>query len=664
MQIGFAERCRRAAFGASTGLLLALAVSWPARSQEGYGDPPTRAGRIAGISGEVSLHEPDLDSWEAAPVNYPLIVGDALWTEPQSGAELELGGSRIALDGSTELYVAQLDDHDFAAAQPQGETYFRVRYLAPGDRYEIRTPRGVVRIDRPGRYAVATGDPDQPTNVTVLDGAASISGDNLSLRALSGQTASIAGTDVLQGSVGPAIQDPFVSEMAARDRPHPVPVALPPVVQEMPGWEDLAAYGAWRTNPEYGVVWYPQVGSDWVPYREGHWSYVPPWGWTWIDDDPWGFAPFHYGRWVMIDGRWAWIPVARSVRPAYAPAYAPALVAFFQVSGGGASLGIGVGSPATSGYVGWVPLAPGEAYYPTYHASPRYIQRINVTHVTNVTRIVNNVTITTINNYVNRHAAIVAPASVVAASRPVAPAARIARAQQLASARPIVGAPPVRPASGGSARGASRPHEAAVHTASHAPGPPIDSALFRGGPVRFHAPPHGAQEAASRPASPAHAGMPRSAPTSAGRGGYAASGPERGPRPAVASAGPSGPHPNAVQGKPQAHGPAAPAGRALSPAAVAHNFTAPMSAAKVPPHGAPARSLSAPQMRTGRPVPPAPPHLRPPAPPHAVPTVPPHPARPSAAPAVRPAPPHPTPARPPYPPPKRPGEPEHPPPSQ
>jgi hypothetical protein len=25
---------------------------------------------------------------------------------------------------------------------------------------------------------------------------------------------------------------------------------------------------------------------------------MSPWGWTWVDNAPWGFAPFHYGRWV------------------------------------------------------------------------------------------------------------------------------------------------------------------------------------------------------------------------------------------------------------------------------------------------------------------------------------------------------------------------------
>src|SRR5207245_1389824 len=86
------------------------------------------------------------------------------------------------------------------------------------------------------------------------------------------------------------------------------------------------------------AVWVPRsMIVGWAPYRYGHWAWVDPWGWTWIDDAPWGFAPFHYGRWVYVDGGWGWVPghvVAR-------PVYAPALVAF--VGGRNWSVAIGLG---------------------------------------------------------------------------------------------------------------------------------------------------------------------------------------------------------------------------------------------------------------------------------------------------------------------------------
>jgi hypothetical protein len=144
------------------------------------------------------------------------------------------------------------------------------------------------------------------------------------------------------------------------------------VSEEMTGAEDLDRHGRWDRHPEYGAVWYPTVVvAGWAPYRYGHWAHLRPWGWTWVDDAPWGFAPFHYGRWVSYGGRWGWVPGQYVARPVFAPA----LVAWF----GGPNVRVGVsigGGPA----VGWVPLAPREIYYPGYYHSPTYVRIVNRTH--------------------------------------------------------------------------------------------------------------------------------------------------------------------------------------------------------------------------------------------------------------------------------------------
>ncbi|MEO9080189.1 MAG: DUF6600 domain-containing protein, partial [Rhodanobacter sp.] len=116
---------------------------------------------------------------------------------------------------------------------------------------------------------------------------------------------------------------------------------------------------------------YPNdVGTDWAPYRNGHWAYIAPWGWTWIDSAPWGYAPYHYGRWAHTPRGWGWIPGPRYARPIYAPA----LVAFV---GGGGGFSVGV----SSGPVGWFPLGPGEVYNPWYRCNQNYYTRINVTNI-------------------------------------------------------------------------------------------------------------------------------------------------------------------------------------------------------------------------------------------------------------------------------------------
>ena len=101
--------------------------------------------------------------------------------------------------------------------------------------------------------------------------------------------------------------------------------------------DTLSPYGQWVDNPQYGQVWVPSaaaVGTDFTPYYNGgHWS-LSDYGWTWVSDYNWGWAPFHYGRWLQLGGLgWSWIP-GRVWGPAW------------------------VHWRAGGGYVGWAPLPP------------------------------------------------------------------------------------------------------------------------------------------------------------------------------------------------------------------------------------------------------------------------------------------------------------------
>jgi len=119
------------------------------------------------------------------------------------------------------------------------------------------------------------------------------------------------------------------------------------VAEGVTGAEDLSAYGSWQTVPGTGDVWVPPVDPDWAPYSDGDWAWVDPWGWTWVDAAPWGFAPFHYGRWTYSRTRWVWVPGPRNTPQVYAPH----LVTFV---GGGAN------------DVSWFPLGPREMWTPSW----------------------------------------------------------------------------------------------------------------------------------------------------------------------------------------------------------------------------------------------------------------------------------------------------------
>jgi hypothetical protein len=63
----------------------------------------------------------------------------------------------------------------------------------------------------------------------------------------------------------------------------------------------LEPYGDWIETRDYGYVYRPREATDarWRPYLNGHWVYTDA-GWTWISDEPFGWATYHYGRWTRI----------------------------------------------------------------------------------------------------------------------------------------------------------------------------------------------------------------------------------------------------------------------------------------------------------------------------------------------------------------------------
>jgi hypothetical protein len=136
-----------------------------------------------------------------------------------------------------------------------------------------------------------------------------------------------------------------------------------------------------------------------------------------VADEPWGFAPFHYGRWAAGPNGWIWVPGPRMARPAYAPA----LVGWVGGSPGFRfSAGVGVG---------WFPLAPGEVFVPGYRVSRAYVNRVNITNTTvNVTK-VNNVYNSVV---VNRN-----PSGIAYANRNVNGGVTVVSRETFVNARPV-----------------------------------------------------------------------------------------------------------------------------------------------------------------------------------------------------------------------------------
>lgn len=363
-------------------------LAFTARAQDE--DPPSRVARLNYMEGAVSYQVQGDTDWVAADTNRPLTTGDNLWADKDSRGEVHIDSTAIRLSSETGLSFLNLDDRTVQLQLPQGRIEVHLRQLSPGDAFEIDTPNLAFTLAREGEYVISTSPDGNSTTITVREGEGQVTGGGDSWDLNDGQQYTFDGTDQLTQSAQPAPDfDDFEAWCQTRDQKENNSASAQYVSRDVDGYYDLDQYGEWSEEPDYGQVWYPSgVAVDWVPYHEGHWVYIAPWGWTWVDAEPWGFAPFHYGRWVLVGARWGWVPGPRVVRPVYAPA----LVGF--VGGAGFGLSVSFGGGFTG--VAWFPLGPRDVFVPAYRCSPRYVQYVNVTNtrvvkVTEVTNVYNTV---------------------------------------------------------------------------------------------------------------------------------------------------------------------------------------------------------------------------------------------------------------------------------
>ncbi len=362
---------------ATLSLLLMLGAARAQDSEPLEADPPDRAARLSLIRGEVSMQPAGEEEWAPALLNRPLTTGDRLWTAPGARAEIQVGQAVVRLAETTGFSFLNVDDDTIQMRMTAGVLSIRVRALDDNDEIEIDTPNLAVTLLRPGSYRVEVNDAGDATVVKVNEGEAEVDGPSQNVVVRSRESATFRGTDRLAADFGPlGASDEFDSWSLDRDRGYDRVASSRTaeyVSPDVTGYEDLDDNGTWNSEPEYGYVWTPRnLAVDWSPYRFGRWVWVTPWGWTWIDDAPWGYAPFHYGRWAHVRQRWCWVPGPRHVRAVYAPA----LVGWVDRPG------VSVAISSGRGGVGWFPLGPREVYVPRGRYSRRYVERVNLTNTT------------------------------------------------------------------------------------------------------------------------------------------------------------------------------------------------------------------------------------------------------------------------------------------
>lgn len=449
----------------------------------GQDDPPSRVARLNFIQGSVSFQPAGTEDWVEAGPNRPLTTGDQLWADEGSRAELHLGSSAIRVSEQTGISFLNVADQAVQIQVAQGTADIRILHMWDNEVYEIDTSNVAFTILRPGEYRVDVDPDGTDTLITVRSGAGAVTAGGQTYELAGGQQYAFQGTDQINYSTD-YIPDPDDFDGWCTDRDHREDNAVSAryVSREVIGYEDLDTYGTWRSDPTYGPVWVPTgVAVGWAPYHSGHWAFVGPWGWTWVDDAPWGFAPFHYGRWAYVGGGWGWVPGPVAVVGVggvavvgggwgVRPVYAPALVGF--VGGGGFSASIEIGGGVAG--VAWVPLGPRDVWVPGYHTSAAYMTNVNVTSTTviNRTQITNVYNTTVINNnttsvtkitYSNQAApgAVTAvPQKAFQGGQPVA-AASVKVSAEVVSSPKVMSAKPVAPTAE-SLRGPARPAAASA----------------------------------------------------------------------------------------------------------------------------------------------------------------------------------------------------------
>ena len=312
--------------------------------------------RISVLNGDVSVRRGDSSDVVAAALNAPLMADDRLLTSSNGRAEVQLDSANmLRIGANSEVRFTAMDTRSFQVQVGAGTVTFRT--LRPSQaQMEVDTPSVAVRPLREGAYRVTVHE-DGTSEITVRLGEAEIDSQRGEEHLESGQTMDARGpaTDPEYQVVRSIPYDNFDRWNDDRDRYIENSQSYRHVSPAISGAEDLDQNGRWVNDPNYGSVWQPTVGADWAPYQNGRWVWEDYYGWTWVSYDPWGWAPYHYGRWFWGVGGWAWYPGPIFAQPYWAPAY----VGFFGYGGG---LGVGVGFGF--GGVGWVALAPFEAFHP------------------------------------------------------------------------------------------------------------------------------------------------------------------------------------------------------------------------------------------------------------------------------------------------------------
>ncbi len=133
-------------------------------------DPPSRVARLSYLDGSVSFQAGGSGDWGNAAKNRPVTIGDKIWVDKDSRAELQAGQASIHLGAMTALSFLNLDQNITQMRLAEGSLNFRVRELREGDTYEVDTPNIAFTVREAGAFRIDVNENGDGTIVTVIRG--------------------------------------------------------------------------------------------------------------------------------------------------------------------------------------------------------------------------------------------------------------------------------------------------------------------------------------------------------------------------------------------------------------------------------------------------------------------------------------------------------------
>jgi hypothetical protein len=277
--------------------------------------------RIRFAESILTLERPVEGDVQQAFANCPVAPGDVVSTR-DGRAEVELAdSSSVFLDVHTRVEFRALTDasntqeNSTVLLLEAGAMRLDVGDSAAGEgSFEVDTAAGSIYLLSAGAFRIEVRDGQ--TTLVSYRGAAELSGDEGSVLVRSGQRSVVqserapseprrwlaSASDALDQFHAQRLDDEATSEAGGATVQGELPEEIRPYASE------LSVYGAWSTMPGFGRVWKPECAATWSPYARGYWSWHPV-GWIWISSEPWGWAPYHYGRWEYLSSQgWFWIP--------------------------------------------------------------------------------------------------------------------------------------------------------------------------------------------------------------------------------------------------------------------------------------------------------------------------------------------------------------------